>query len=65
MTRLALILAATFTLAGCATLDGLGLENRVSCTKGGTTALYSSMYGPLGVTSKVAQVDADEICKKP
>lgn len=49
-------------LSGCASLDGM-LENRVSCTLDGKQALYSSMYGPVGITSMVSDGDSAAICR--
>ncbi len=49
-------------LSGCASLDFL--ENRVSCSVDGKQAYVNSMYGPVGVTSKVAKADAAVICGK-
>lgn len=55
---------ATFTIAllsGCATFEGQ-LENRVTCTVAKDKALYVSMYGPIGIASKVAEQDAAVLC---
>lgn len=49
-------------LSGCAQLEML--DNRVSCTVGGDQAYVNSMYGPLGVTSKISQKDSENICGK-
>ncbi len=62
MIRLLFALALV-SLTGCASLDGM-LDNRVSCTLDGKQALYSSMYGPIGVTSKVSDSDSGVICKR-
>lgn len=48
------------TLQGCASTDFFA--NRVSCTVSGGTAFVNSMYGPLGITSKIAASDATVIC---
>lgn len=49
-------------LSGCSSLEML--ENRVSCSADGKYAFVNSMYGPVGVTSKVAASDAKVICKE-
>lgn len=56
------IIISALLLAGCAT-DGF-LTNRVSCAVGGVHGFVNSMYGPVGLTSKVAQEDADVICAR-
>lgn len=48
-------------LTGCGTLDA-ALENRVACTVDRTQALSVSMYGPIGLTGKIAKGDAAVIC---
>ena len=58
-----ILIACAAMLSGCASLDGL-LDNRVSCTLDGKQALYSSLYGPIGVTSKVSGADSEAICKR-
>lgn len=56
-----LLLPILALLGGCSTLDKV-LENRVSCTLDRKQALYSSMYGPIGITSKVSEGDSTTIC---
>jgi hypothetical protein len=47
-------------LAGCGSNPFKGtLTNRVSMTLGGDEAHVSSMYGPIGITSKVDPKDAE------
>jgi aromatic ring-opening dioxygenase LigB subunit len=47
-------------LAGCGTNPFKGeFTNRVSMTLGGDEAHVSSMYGPIGITSKVDPKDAE------
>ena len=48
-------LAMLALLSGCSTLEML--DNRVSCTVDGGQAYVNSMYGPFGVTSKIAEKD--------
>lgn len=57
-----LIATSMIVLSGCSTFNPELLDNRVSCTLGRDTALYSSMYGPIGITSKVSQKDSPIIC---
>lgn len=64
MTPKTLLACLVFTLlTGCATIGQF--DNIVSCAKAGDIAVYSSMYGPLGVSSKVREADAKAICAKP
>lgn len=57
MKRLVLL---SLLLAGCGTNPFKGeFTNRVSMTLGGDEAHISSMYGPLGITSKVDPKDAE------
>lgn len=62
MKRSILLAGMVLALSGCASLDGM-LENRVSCTLDKKQALYSSMYGPIGVTSLVSDSDSAAICR--
>jgi uncharacterized lipoprotein YajG len=55
------ILAALVLLSGCSTLSQL--ENRVACTPDGKQMVYVSMYGPIGVASRISETDAQAICK--
>lgn len=54
--------ALALLLSGCAAVDVL--ENRVSCSADGKHAYVNSLYGPVGVTSKIAPADAKVICKE-
>lgn len=56
----ALLLIPIILLAGCSTI----FENRVSCTVGDPKAFYTSMYGQIGVSSKISEVDSKAICEK-
>ena len=58
--KTAFILAA-FLLSGCSTTELLA--NRVTCTVDGKQAHVVSLYGPLGIASKVDPADAAVICK--
>jgi hypothetical protein len=60
--KIAVILAAAL-LSGCSTANLL--TNRVACTVDGKQAHYVSLYGPLGIASKVDESDAAVICKRP
>lgn len=51
------------SLQGCAAIEKSGLiENQISCAVDGSNGLINSMYGPLGITSKIKQSQADVIC---
>jgi hypothetical protein len=56
------ILVSLLLLSGCES-TGKMLENRLSCTLSGDTAYVTSMYGPIGVTNKIAEADARVACK--
>ena len=60
MTRI-LILAAVALLAGCSTLDRI-MENRVACSLDRTQGAFISWYGPLGISAKIAEADAEARC---
>jgi aromatic ring-opening dioxygenase LigB subunit len=54
------LILLSLLLAGCGTNPFKGeFTNRVSMTLGGDEAHISSMYGPLGITSKVDPKDAE------
>lgn len=55
--RRLLVSAALLMLAGCA-----HFENRLACTLSGGEVLFVSMYGPVGVASKVKAGDARKVC---
>ena len=58
--------ASVFTLAGflsgCASILE-GLENRAACTSANDQAYVVSMYGPIGIASKISDKDKASICK--
>lgn len=59
------IIAALFALAllpGCATFDGAVLENRLACTVAGDKLFVISQYGPVGITSVIADQDRKKVC---
>lgn len=58
---IALILAACL-LAGCSTTDLLA--NRLTCTVDGKQAHVVSLYGPIGIASKVDAADAAVVCRR-
>lgn len=58
---LALVLAASLT--GCADFKGV-FANRLSCTLDRTAAFMNSLYGPIGITTKVAEADAVVLCSQ-
>lgn len=49
-------------LAGCASLE-LNLDNRVTCTAAKDKAFVVSEWGPVGISSRIADLDAKVICK--
>lgn len=59
------LILVTLTLAGCGTFHEGTFDNIASCAKGDNTMLVSSMYGALGITSKIRQVDAAAVCGPP
>lgn len=56
-----LILASVLALSGCANVKGM-FANRAACTLDGKQMLVASMYGPIGIASKVADEDAKVVC---
>lgn len=62
MKSLALI-ALALSLSGCANLKG-AFANRAACTVSGQQLLIASMYGPIGIVSKVDAADSAAVCKK-
>lgn len=60
MRSLILVLAAV-ALSGCASFKGQ-FANRAACTLDGKQMLVASMYGPIGIASKVAEEDARVVC---
>lgn len=52
-------------LAGCATsIEGLGqFENRLACTLARDRAYVVSEYGPLGISSRIADIDREVVCR--
>lgn len=58
-----LIALAALALSGCATFDGITLDNRVACTAAKDKAFVVSEWGPLGITGKLHDADRAVICK--
>lgn len=58
-----LALALILPLVGCANLKG-AFANRAACTVSGQQLLVASMYGPIGIVSKIDAADSAAICKK-
>jgi hypothetical protein len=61
--RLFAALAAAFLLSGftsCATLDG-ALENRLTMTAACDQVRADSQWGPVGISSKIADQDAKPV----
>lgn len=57
-------IAVSITLAGCSNLTQ-GLENRIACAAAGDKAFTVSQYGPVGISSVIADQDRSVICRKP
>lgn len=64
--RLLLIIAFTMALTACGTTGSLSksLANRAACTADGKEVLIASMYGPVGIVSKLDVDDAKAILDK-
>ena len=62
MTRIIIVIAAAALLAGCSTLDRV-MENRVACSLDRSQGAFISWYGPLGISAKIAEADAEAMCK--
>jgi hypothetical protein len=61
--RYTIVVIPLLLLSGCASMKGT-FENRVACTADGKELLVASMYGPIGVVSKISEDDAAVICAK-
>ena len=57
-----MVVLAAVLLSGCSATKGT-FENRVSCTLDGSNMFVSSMYGPIGITSKISSADAKTVCQ--
>lgn len=57
------VLLMLFSFTGCASLEGK-FENRVTCTVDKKDSFLVSLYGPLGIASKVSKSDTAVICSK-
>jgi hypothetical protein len=55
------VLVMAALLSGCGSLKGQ-FENRAVCTVAKDQALTVSMYGPIGIASKLAEQDAAVLC---
>lgn len=60
--KIIIILAVAALLAGCSTLDSM-LINRVSCTLDRKQGAFVSWYGPIGISAKIADADAEVMCQ--
>lgn len=63
MTKTVLSLALALSLTGCANLKGM-FANRAACTVSGEELLIASMYGPIGIVSKIDPADSAAVCAK-
>lgn len=59
-----MIVALALALAGCGTIRPEAFENRIACTLAADGAFVVSMWGPVGVASKIAPRDARAACRE-
>ena len=59
-----LLIVCVVALSGCASISEQ-LENRAVCTVSKDQAFVISMYGPIGIASKLSDKDSPVICPKP
>ena len=64
MTGRMTIVALALALAGCGTVRPEAFENRIACMLGEDGAVVVSMWGPVGVASKIAPRDARRVCSE-
>ena len=57
------LITASLALAGCSNLLP-SLENRLTCAVAKDKAFVVSQYGPVGISSVIADQDRAEICYK-
>lgn len=62
MKKLILTLLTGLALSGCATTSGV-LDNRLACTVAKDELYIVSLYGPIGVASKISAKDQAVVCK--
>ena len=55
--------ALALILSGCSSLNKY-LDNRAVCAVGDSTAYTLSLYGPIGLSSKLNSADSSKICPK-
>jgi len=58
----ALLVIGALALSGCATET---FTNRLACTVAGDLAYHVSMYGPIGISSKIDAKDSKVVCVAP
>lgn len=63
MFKCLLLIGVCATLTGCGTLDKT-FDNRLTCTISKDKAYFISLYGPVGISSKINDDDAKTICPK-
>ena len=59
--RKLIVVLAVLALSGCSTFKGT-FENRAVCTVSGGQMMAVSLYGPLGIASKISAEDAAAVC---
>lgn len=57
------ILTLALFLGGCASFKG-EFENRLACSASSDQAYLVSMYGPVGLATKVSASDIPNLCKQ-
>ena len=60
--KVAAVILAALLLSGCATRPE-ALENRLVCTVSGDGAMVVSMWGSIGLASKIAPRDGKLVCE--
>lgn len=59
--KMFLAASAVVALSGCSTLETT-FANRVACSVAKDQAFSVSMYGPIGIASKIAEQDGAVLC---
>lgn len=55
------LVSLALLLSGCAGME-TSLENRIACTVARDSAYAVSLWGPVGITAKIAPRDAKVVC---
>lgn len=62
MKKILSVLLLAFALSGCGSVSQY-LETRVTCTVARDEARADSKWGPIGISTKIAEADSKVICK--